>query len=294
MSKLLCDLTDYGLLKVSGPDAKKLLQGQVTCDVDKITASYTSMGAHCNPQGRVLSLFYLFWLQDAYYLLMPRNMVPVATLALKKYAVFYKVTLTDASEHFLTLGYSGSELHDVNNANTAIIKLPTASPRYLICGVLPELKAQWEVLANTARVIDANAWQCLNIQAGIPAIYPQTSGRFLPHDLQLPALGAVSFDKGCFTGQEIIARMQYRGKPKNHLYTASILSDFTPLPGADLYSGKGEEKRPCASIVDACLEEYNKYNVLLVTDDANAKPNHLFQDGDDQVFFTFLNNNMRK
>ena len=164
--------TKDGLLKVAGPDAKKLLQGQLTCNLDDVSSTNSTLGAHCNPQGRVISLFRLFMHQNAYYLYMPKSLVATALAALKKYAVFYKVELTDASEEIKTL------------------------------------QTRLEPYADIAK--------------GIPAIYPATSGKFLPHDLNLPNLHAVSFDKGCYTGQEIIARMHYRGTPKNHLYYAEI------------------------------------------------------------------------
>src|SRR3990167_1134226 len=98
-------LSTYGLLKVSGIDAKKLLQGQLTCHMDEITETEYRLAAHCNPQGRVISLFYVFMQQNAYYLLMPISMLDIALNALKKYAVFYKVELTNVSEHFTAIGY---------------------------------------------------------------------------------------------------------------------------------------------------------------------------------------------
>src|SRR5204862_2056050 len=94
-----------GVLKVSGKDAAKLLQGQLTCDVN-INTKQSTLGAHCNPQGRILSLFYLFKFDasDAFYLVMPKNMLPIATAALNKYALFYKVCLQDVSDDFSLYG----------------------------------------------------------------------------------------------------------------------------------------------------------------------------------------------
>src|SRR3990167_3633748 len=108
MTNRLVSLAGKGLLKVSGPDAKKLLQGQLTCDVEEVKHNESRLGAHCTPEGRVVSLFHLFLLQNDYYLLMPRSMVPIELKALKKYASFYKVELSDASAHFSILGYAGS------------------------------------------------------------------------------------------------------------------------------------------------------------------------------------------
>ena len=95
---MFCELSDLGLIKIQGNDAKKFLQGQLTCDLDSVTAGHSIMGAHCNQQGRVISLFYLFALANAYYLLMQRTMIPIAMAVLKKYAVFFKTEMMDVSQ----------------------------------------------------------------------------------------------------------------------------------------------------------------------------------------------------
>lgn len=199
-------INDLGLLKVSGPDAARLLQGQLTCDVEK--ASQTAIpGAHCNPQGRLISLFWLFKKDDDFYLAMPRDMVDTALQALKKYAVFYKAVLTDAS-------------------GTLVLN----------------------------RHLDAKT------AAAMPRIYPQTSGIFLPHELCLDIYGAISFDKGCYTGQEIIARMHYRGKLKKRLYQAETATRNPPMPGSDIYN---TTKSICGTLVD-CREQAPAHYVLWV------------------------------
>jgi folate-binding protein YgfZ len=176
---------DLSLLKISGLDAGKFLQGQLTCDVSALADRQFILSAHCNPQGRVVSLFYLIFLDNAYYLLMPADMLAITQAALKKYAVFFKTTLEDAS-------------NELENVLAQICK--------------PAL---------------------FDIQAGVPRIHPETSGAFLPHDINLDQLGAISFEKGCYTGQEIIARMQYRGKLKKRMRTATLTTDNPPTPGSD-------------------------------------------------------------
>ncbi len=191
------NLPSQGLLKVSGPDAEKLLQGQLTCDVTKTPC----LGAHCNPQGRVISLFWLFTEGCDFYLKMPKTLLPIALKALQKYAVFFKVSL----EINDSLEASGSD----------------------------------------------EEWKLFNIVSNIPTIYPESSEKFLPHDLNLPELGGVSFDKGCYTGQEIIARMQYKAKLKNHLTHTRIQSENTPVIGED-------------NVVDFVQIDYNTYEVLMI------------------------------
>jgi folate-binding protein YgfZ len=228
---------EYGLLKVSGADAKKLLQGQLTCDVENISPQKSALGALCNPQGRVISLFLLLQRQHDFYLLMLRSMVPITLSALKKYAVFYKTELTDAS----------SSLESLN------------------------IKEKFA-----------------DIQQKLPAIYPETSGKFLPHDLNLQNQNAISFEKGCYTGQEIIARMHYKAKLKNHLYLATINSTLPVLPGAEIFFFDAQNnKRSAGMIADVEIITSQKYFVLLVTDEQNAKNDHLFLDEKEKTFFIF-------
>ncbi|TAK77501.1 MAG: folate-binding protein [Gammaproteobacteria bacterium] len=222
------DLSEEGLLKVSGTDAKKLLQGQLTCDVEKASSTECLMGAHCNPQGRVIFLFYLFLLQDAYYLAMPHQMVAIALAALKKYAIFYKVALSDASDQLRVIGC----INDTSRSRMLSETPPSPS------------------------LASFEEWKQLQINNKTPAIYPETSGKFLPHELNLHQLNAIDFEKGCYTGQEIIARMHYRGKLKNHLYLANITSPSPPTLGSDVPS--------LGMVVDVYQEAYNKYKALMV------------------------------
>lgn len=259
-NKIFCHLTDYGLLKVGGQDAKKLLHGQLTCDVEKLNPGGSCMGAHCNPQGRILSLFYLFRMQDAYFLLMPRDMISIALAALKKYAVFYKTELSDVSDHFVIEGMSHED-RDAISACSQSITLPSPASR----AITVSEKTGLDKPRDSLNTIDQNAWKRLDIHDGIPAVYPQTSGKFLPQELNLTLLGAVSFEKGCYTGQEIIARMHYRGKLKTELCQAKIAEIALPAPGSDIHFLSSQNTPVTGTLVDICEEEYNTYYALIMT-----------------------------
>jgi folate-binding protein YgfZ len=287
-TSILCDLSSYGLLQVSGADSQKLLQGQLTCDVSRISDTHSSMGAHCNAQGRIISLFYLFQFQGSYYLLLPRSMLDIALAALKKYAVFYKVTLVNASDNLIIIGHSGKDFSPDHYATAAIIH--TGGGRRVIVAEPGVIKSVWDTLAQNATVASLHAWKHLNISDSIPTVYPETSEKFLPHELNLDKLNAISFDKGCYTGQEIIARMHYRGKLKNHMYLTKITSNTAPLPGDDISSLQGQDIRASGLVVDACVEDRRNYIALITTDESNVKNEHLFLDHDYKAFFTFLTN----
>lgn len=222
-------MTIFGLLNISGEQAKKFLQGQLTCNLDEVTENNPCRGAHCNPQGRIISFFLLFLHDNQYYLQMPRELIPIALKALQKYAVFFKVKMADVSDTF--------------NQPDLLKHLPS-----------------------------------MDISDGIPAIYPETSEKFLPHELNLPALGAVSFNKGCYTGQEIIARMQYRGKLKNHLYRATVQSPVSLIRGADIFC----EGQSCGSLVDFRRIENNTYEIFVIAPETQIKTAKLTVDPEKQ------------
>lgn len=266
---MLCELPDLGFIKITGNDAKKFLQGQLTCNVETITAENSSMGAHCNPQGRVISLFYLFLFQQSYYLLMPSSMIPIAIKALKKYAVFFKIEISDASNDMLAVGCEDADIKQINSQDFA--RIPVAS-RFIIAG---EANAINQLCNHFPEKMPLQKWKQLNIAEKIPALHPQTSEKFLPHEINLIPLNAVSFDKGCYTGQEIIARMHYRGKLKSQLYWAEVFSSTDIQCGSDIHSEQG---KACGMVVDASHDVYNnKYNILITANDL-AQPLFLNQD----------------
>lgn len=237
-------LSEHGLLKISGIDKLKLLQGQLTCNVESVTTQHCQLTAHCNPQGRIIFLSHLFLHENSFYMLMPRDMVTIAQGALKKYALFYKVVLADASD-------------------------------------------EW---GSTALTTPANL-KLHAIHEGIPAIYPSTSGRFLPHEINLHKLNAISFDKGCYTGQEIIARMHYRGKLKKQMYLASIIQNNLPNPGDVIYAKVDSTIKECGMVVDVCCDPShpNHYQTLIVINSDDALPDHLFHNHLDGAYFEIEN-----
>ena len=146
----ITDLSNYGLLEIAGEGAKKLLQGQLTCNLDEINPNQSRLGALCNPQGRMVSLFRIFMLQDRYYLQMPCEMVPITLNALKKYAIFFKVTLQDVSGNFSQMGFYG---------NTDLIPLPTEVDTAIPCDdflvIKPDNLPRYFIMGNTKMIFPA-------------------------------------------------------------------------------------------------------------------------------------------
>jgi folate-binding protein YgfZ len=281
-------LSHLSLLRISGAEAKKLLQGQLTCNLDEISEQQSRLGAQCNPQGRIISFFRLIFFEDNYFLVMPKEILATALTSLKKYASFYKVELSDASDVVQCVSYQGENLADylsplpnevdsVTEVNKLlIIKLPGPHTNYLIIG---EANAMKQFASNNA----INSWKLLQISAGIPTLYASTSGKLLPHEINLQQINALSFNKGCYTGQEIIARMHYRGQLKKHMYRARIHTSLPPQPGDDIYSDSA-----CGLIVESGAEDKNTYQLLVIANETDCKTKTLFIDPAQTIPLEFI------
>ncbi len=274
-----------GFLQVAGEGAKKLLQGQFTCNLDDISETQSRLGAHCNPQGRILSLFRVFFYRHNYYLQMPTEMLVEAQAALQKYAPFFKVTLSDASSTLSRVVYTAANLASyfphlptqtdamVSMDDLVIIKLPTTETLYEIMGEPAKIAEITRQLPPSPTLNNVNGWQQLQIASGIPSIYPETAGKLLPHEINLQQINSLSFNKGCYTGQEIIARMHYRGQLKKRMYRAEVNSNTLPTPGADIF-----DSSPCGTIVTSCHTADNTYHMLVIANQADIESKQLFLD----------------
>lgn len=238
----IINLTDHSIVAVTGVDSARFLQGQLTCDIETLQPGQGQLAAHLNPQGRIISLFFLLRNTDSFYFILPKDILDTALGALKKYAVFYKVKLTT----------------ETDKAHIGISELTTQKEGYKI----PSLNLHLSVNETNAPS-SLKAWQPFFIEAGIATIYAKTSGLFLPHDLNLPALGAISFTKGCYTGQEIVARMQYKGKMKKALHAYTFQHTQLPELGQSVFDDKGRE---AGVIVHAYQSQENKIIALLLLD----------------------------
>lgn len=270
-------LDDYGLIKVSGATAANFLQGQLTCDVREITSTQTKLGAYCNVKGRVVSLFRIFLYQNDFYLWLPKSLISITLTTLAKYAIFSKVTVTDVSEQWTSLGcygekvtenlihYFGEIPQQINELliikDCILICLPGTPPRYL---VLCASKNAATVLKNISfenKIGTLHEWNLQDIYMNIPILQRETSELFTPHMLNLPALQAVSFNKGCYLGQEVIARTEFLGKTKRELKRVQAETLTKPQAGTKLYN---ENKEEIGQIVNAEMIANNICEILAV------------------------------
>lgn len=245
-----CVLSHEGVLAVRGPDASKFLQGQLTCNLNYLDAQHSSLGARCTPKGRMQSSFRILQEGDGYLLAMDRELVQTQHADLTRFAAFSKSKLYDESAEWVRFG--------LNKGDGALISLGLDLPQTanqvvtahgLIAVRLSDGRAElWTRAAEAettqlrlaAQLPEASIdrWLLAQIRAGVGQVVAGTRELFIPQMINLQALGGVSFKKGCYTGQEIVARMQYLGKLKRRLQRlAADASDAeVPAPGLELYS----------------------------------------------------------
>lgn len=248
---LCCPLDFLGVIEISGVDAEKFLQGQLTCDVKNVTPTEASLGAHCNLQGRMVSSFYLLRSANNYVLILPSSVLPTALAHLSHYARFSRVKLRDISLEWSFIGVMGQNAEKFLMAQGGIppcqplqvsalqegllFRMIGPEPRYLLHAAPTILQTLWQnAIQNGALVASHQAWTLADLTAGFVAIQLEISGKFTPHDLNYPNWQAVSFTKGCYLGQEIVARIHYRGQLKQHLYSLCGTLKQPIAPFADI------------------------------------------------------------
>jgi len=237
-----CPLTHEGVLAVRGADAEKFLQGQLTCNLAWLKDGSSSLGGRCNLKGRLISTFRILPESDGFLLAMAAELVPVQLEELKKYAQFFRrCALLDESQQWQRFGLLnvGSSLPEqpfgavMHGHEQFSIRLDNQRSELWRRTDTAEPTNGWVQLS-------LDSWQLAQIRAGIGQVFGQTSGRFIPQMLNLPAVGGVSFKKGCYTGQEIVARMQYRGQSKRRLYRLHAQTAQLPPIGSLLADNAGE------------------------------------------------------
>ncbi|MGC6371549.1 YgfZ/GcvT domain-containing protein [Pseudomonas sp. K2I15] len=247
-SAFFCPLSHEGVLAVRGSDAAKFLQGQLTCNLNYLSDTQASLGARCTQKGRMQSSFRILLQGDGVLLAMATELLEPQLADLKKYAVFSKSKLTDESAAWVRFGVSqadqvlaslGLELPaetDSMARSDELIAIRVSPGRAELWAPATQAETLRSQLAAQLQEGDLNQWLLGQIRAGIGQVMPQTRELFIPQMLNLQAVGGVSFKKGCYTGQEIVARMQYLGKLKRRLYRLSLNASELPEPGTQLFS----------------------------------------------------------
>ncbi|WP_244072065.1 folate-binding protein YgfZ [Nitrosomonas sp. PY1] len=284
----MIDLSQYyGLIQFSGEDAGTFLQNQLTCDVREVSEHQASYGGYCTPKGRVLVNFLLFRYKHRYILQLPKNLCESLQKRLSLYKLRAKVIIENVSQEYTCIGLAGSHLSQT--LGRLFTSLPTlnqplrfvdlndhaflclASNRIQLISPSTNAIATWEHLHQQIQIADIAYWNHLTIQAGIPVVLMETQEKFLPQMINLDAIGALSFKKGCYPGQEIVARTQYLGKLKRRMYLCHITTSDIVNPSDSLYCADSADQS-CGSIVNATTSQsHDGYDVLAVIQQSSVE-----------------------
>lgn len=277
---VICDLSHYGLISIDGDDAADFLQGQLTNDVRDISEQHSQLSAYCTHKGRMLANFRAFKRDNSFYLRLPLSLLEPTLKRISMFILMSKVSIKDSSNALVRLGVSGptadehlsslisnlpKEVDDAVQSNGyTVIKVAGPHPRYEVYGDLAPMQKLWGNLDVHAAPAGAGAWEMLDIQAGIPTIYPETSEAFVPQMANMQVINGVSFQKGCYTGQEVVARMQYLGKLKRRMFRVNVDTNDLVNPGDKLFSADSSSAQGAGQIVSAQQDPDGGYSALAV------------------------------
>lgn len=278
---VMVDLSHLGLIAVSGKDAQSFLQNQFCNDVRAIDGSSSQLNGHCSAKGRLLSIFRLLQIADTYYMELPADIVEATLKKLRMFVLRSQVTLEDRSDALVRIGCSGpqadqllaqaagceppSTMHRVKqHAGLTLVRVGDAPARFEIWGEAAALQNLWMRLDVHAAPVGSDVWEWLEIQSGIPAIHADTVDAFVPQMVNLESLGGVSFNKGCYPGQEVVARMRYLGTLKRRMYLAHVDADQAPRLGDNLHAAGGESGQGSGKVVRVQAAPDGGYDLLAV------------------------------
>lgn len=272
---VLIPLPALAVLKLSGPESVKFLQGQTSCDFREVEKGRVLPGAICSLKGRVLFSFMALAVEENILLVLPADQIEDALSHLKKYAVFSKTTLSNASADIALAGIVGTDaeaqikkLMGDAPAQGQLISSPDGTwaartgseNRYLLGLPAATLAAEWPTLQQSFFLAHENQWWAADIRDGLATIFARSRDLFQPQELNYPALEGVSYNKGCYTGQEVVARLYFRGKLKQRLYRFEASTADLPTIGSRLMA----EGKPVGEIVIAAKSSADKIELLAI------------------------------
>ena len=257
-------LTDLGVISVTGEDAAAFLHNQLTNDVQHLTRAEARLAGYCSPKGRLMATFLMWRDAESVFLQLPRELQPALQKRLSMFVLRSKAKLADATPE-ATLGFGGTRAAQVleglfgtlpaapntkiEHALGTLIRLPDSvgGPRYLWLAAAGAGEQAWPAISTLA-LGGPDSWQLASIHAGVPQVTARTQEQFVPQMINFELLGGVNFKKGCYPGQEIVARSQYLGKLKRRTALASI--EGQAAAGDEIFS-LADPGQPCGMVVNA-------------------------------------------
>ncbi|WP_439899636.1 tRNA-modifying protein YgfZ [Photobacterium toruni] len=253
----IINLSEWGMVTLVGPDSKSYLQGQLTCDVVSLTADKSTFAGHCDAKGKLRSIMRIFHYQNGYGFVQRQSVMASQLPELKKYAVFSKTEITQTTA--VILGLTGTQAQTMidrhfsgdadvrHNDNTTVVKVD--NERWLIITTEEQADAVITTLAPDAIYTTDALWNLYDIKAALPRIDNTTELEFIPQAVNLQAVDGISFKKGCYTGQETVARAKYRGINKRAMYIVTGAATQCPQASDALERSVGENWRKGGTVI---------------------------------------------
>jgi folate-binding protein YgfZ len=268
----IADANDIGLILVTGDDAQSFLQKQLSNDISHIDKTKSQLSSYSTAKGRMLGIFRIVQIDNGYILITTKSLVAGLIGRLQMFVLSSQVSLADACGHFARFVVHTGQLDTplaVLQPDDSVISLQLSplddQHRYLfLCLSLEEAQSLWQQFSEDLNIANFESWRLSDIKAGIPNIYPQTVEQFVLQMSNLDLLDGVSFKKGCFPGQEIIARMHYLGKLKRRLFLASFQTSQCPLPGDEVCTKTATSADGSGMVVDAVIDDKGVCHCLYV------------------------------
>lgn len=268
----VAELTHLGIIRVTGEDSVKFLQGQLTQDVALMTADEVRLAAFCNAKGRMQASFIMFrsgaGADEEILLVCQRDILPATLKRLAMFVLRAKAKLSDASADFALYGLAGDAVKaiaggehpagskvDVGAANVAFLQPGAGHALALWCA--PAGSA-----APEGTPLSLDLWHWLNVQSGIAMISQPIFEAFVPQMLNYESVGGVNFKKGCYPGQEIVARSQFRGTLKRRAYLAHTDGDEAPTVGQEVFHASDAEQ-PCGLVAAAASAPSGGFDAIV-------------------------------
>ena len=281
---IITPLSHLAVLRFSGDDAKTFLHNQVTSDINHLDADSVQLSGWCSAKGRMLASFQIFRDSDGYCAILAEDLAEVTQQGMKKYILRSRVTIENVSDRHTLLGLCGKESlrllesahlpfppasgRTMSFAHGCVIRL--ADDRIVICCDNPQ--EIWSALVPPVRPVGSVCWRWLDVQAGLPLIVAATREAFVPQMVDFDKIGGVSFHKGCYPGQEVVARTHYLGKVKRHLYR--VHSTSAMVPGTLLFSPDNPD-HACGEIANVAPSPTGGFDGLAVIQEDYAEAKDL-------------------
>lgn len=264
-----------GLLRFEGSDAARLLHGQLSQDIQNLAEDRSALAGFANVQGRLRAIVRVFRAEGAYWLQLPSALMEAVHAEFRKFAPLYRqLKLSEATDELVLLGLSGPGAEaklaallgaapaETGAAVTAreltAIRLPGGPARFQLLGREAAVRAAWPELAAGATLAGEGAWELTEIAMGLPEVQAETAQTYLPLHINLQLVDGIHWKKGCYTGQEIIARMHYRSTLKRHMYRAEVSAAACPAPGAPVFAAGA----PVGTVVRAARGPEGRVHLL--------------------------------